>query len=51
MVKKLSLLDIPIYAIVDADPYGIEILSVYTHGSRVHYDVHIHSNLCKGNGI
>jgi meiotic recombination protein SPO11 len=35
MVKRLSQLNIPIYALMDADPYGIEILTVYAHGSRV----------------
>jgi meiotic recombination protein SPO11 len=34
-VKKLSDLDIPILALVDADPYGLEIMSVYTTGSMV----------------
>ena len=34
-VKKLSDFDIPILALVDADPYGLEIMSVYTTGSMV----------------
>ncbi len=34
-LKKLSGLGIPILGLFDADPYGVEILSVYTTGSRV----------------
>lgn len=35
MVRKLwDTLHIPIFALVDADPYGIEIMCVYKYGSR-----------------
>ncbi|XP_066528638.1 meiotic recombination protein SPO11 isoform X1 [Hoplias malabaricus] len=35
MVRKLwDMLHIPVFALVDADPYGIEIMCIYKYGSR-----------------
>ncbi|XP_052449207.1 meiotic recombination protein SPO11 isoform X3 [Carassius gibelio] len=35
MVRKLwDTLNIPVFALVDADPYGIEIMCIYKYGSR-----------------
>ena len=36
MIHKLwSTLTIPVLALVDADPYGVEILCIYKFGSKV----------------
>ncbi|TXT07159.1 hypothetical protein VHUM_03329 [Vanrija humicola] len=39
---------VPIYALVDADPHGIDILSVYTHGSRANAHSADHAGLGLG---
>uniref|UniRef100_A0A8C7V557 DNA topoisomerase (ATP-hydrolyzing) n=1 Tax=Oncorhynchus mykiss TaxID=8022 RepID=A0A8C7V557_ONCMY len=41
MVRKLwDTLHIPIFALVDADPYGIEIMCIYKYGSAMSFEAH-----------
>lgn len=39
------------YALVDADPHGLDILSVYTHGSQATKFSHDHADLALGDRL
>jgi len=42
---------ITFYALVDADPHGIDILSVYTYGSKATTYSHDHAGLALGDRL